>query len=261
MQRRKLLLLAPIAPLGFLLSRHLKAMASKPPKPVDARGEALRLNQLATSIQTTADARLFVDFVADIFAENLLPAWGTGSMRQRVAEAEFAAVSDRQKLIPEQRLARAWNGYVQAIHAPQENEATAAEVHNLRDAFLSSANYFWQTGNRTLWTAPGIYAAGPDGIDPGGCRAIESVRILWDLANMPANLQAARSRVHEEQLVSDQVRRLQDSPERRGGFITSTVEARERNPVEHAAQQFVARKGIREFSKVVAAMLETLLPA
>src|SRR6266852_308201 len=62
------------------------------------RQAALRLNDMAQSIQSEADARKFVDGIEEeLFGHrgpipSKLQSWITHSMRRRVARAEFAAV-------------------------------------------------------------------------------------------------------------------------------------------------------------------------
>ena len=233
-QRRKLLFFAPMVPMSFYLSRHLNALAPKPEQQANPRQQATELNELAISIKTSVDARLLVDFVADIFSKDLLPAWGTEKVRKQIAAAEFATVSDQRLLISEGRLARAWNGFVQAVGANPETLVTEAEVHNLRDGLFSIAGFFWQEGNQTIWTAPGIYAVDNRGTIADGCRAVESLRVLWDLANMPSNLTAARARAKQNVFLSDQFREAQRSPTRpiQGSLSFSFAEP---NPIEIAS--------------------------
>src|SRR5439155_28359 len=81
---------------------------------------AIRMNELAAHINSEADARAFVDAVADMFADNLPPAWATRGIRERIARAEYEAVSDPLRQIPEQRIADVWNKYVREIGASEE---------------------------------------------------------------------------------------------------------------------------------------------
>ena len=150
MQRRRLLLLASLGPAGLLLSRYLRALAPTSPQSIDPqkqaikyREQAIQLNDLAADIHTISDARAFIDFVVEIFSDELPPHSVSRSLRERTAQAEFAAVTDPEKLIPEERIAAAWNSCVSTIEAPQDHQATAAEIHNLRDAFFATASVFW----------------------------------------------------------------------------------------------------------------------
>ena len=112
------------------------------------------LNQFAANIQTPADARRFVDFLADLFSKDTPSMWTTNSLRNRIAQAEFSAVSDPQTAIPDPRLAAAWNAYVDTIGAPADQKVTPAELNNLRDEFLTTARFAWNSGSRNFWLAP-----------------------------------------------------------------------------------------------------------
>jgi hypothetical protein len=259
MQRRSLLLMAPLLPLGLFVSRYLKALAPGAPPPIDYQEKAIRLSQLAAGIHTAADARLFVDFVADLFSEQLPPAAASSGMREMVAHAEFAAVSNRQMLITEPRVAKAWNAYAQTIQAPQECHVTDAEVHNLRDAFLSTARLFWERGDRNIWSVPAIYATRADGGIDVGCRAIEAIRIFWDLANIPDNLASARVRVNQGVLISEQIRQAQERPSTTAHRSYVSGGPATRNPVEVAAREYVARNGMKAFGTALSAMLDQAL--
>lgn len=260
MQRRRLLLLISSVPAGHLLSRYLKALAPNPQKLIDYRGQALRLNQLAGGIHTDADAREFVDFVAEIFSGDLPPGLFSHRMRERIVEAEFAAATDPHKLIPEERIAEAWNTYVQTIGAPLDRQVTTAEVHNLRDSFFSIANLSWARGEHTIWTVPAIYATRDGGAIAEGCRAIESIRIFWDLANMPENLLAARNRVRQGMLVSDMLQQVQEPPSMGTHGSTAVLfNITGRHSVEAAEREYIARNGIRAFGKAVTGMLDDAL--
>jgi len=204
----------------------------------------LQLNELAANVETLHDARRLVDFVATIFEKELPPAWASKPLLDRIAQAEYLAVSGEQGLIPERRLAEAWNAYVGAIHAPEESRVAAAEIHNLRDSFFTTGRLLWDRGNRNIWLVPSIYAARPDGKLAVGCRAIEAIRVLWDLANMPDNLKTARDRVQKGLLASEELAQAERRPEPSsrnqvvsgGGVIT--------NPVETAARDYIHSNGM-----------------
>jgi hypothetical protein len=44
---------------------------------------------------------------------------------------------------------------------------------------------------------PNIYAVGPDEKVADGCRAVEALRVVWDIANQVENLRSARERVQK----------------------------------------------------------------
>jgi hypothetical protein len=241
MQRRRLLFLTSLAPLALLTSRRLKAFNLESEQPIDYREKADRLNQLAAGIHTVADARLLVDFVANLFSKELPPSAINNNMRAK------------------QRVAEAWNAYALTIGTPPERQVTVAEIHNVRDAFFATANLSWTRGGRNIWAVPAIYAT-EKGELAGGCRAIEAARILWDLANMPGNLESARVRVSHGLLFSDTLRETEArsvGTTQARGFISAGPGRR--NPVEDAERDYVTRKGMRAFRKAVVTMLDQTL--
>ena len=92
-----------------------------------------------------------------------------------------------------------------------------------------------------------------------GCRAIESTRILWDLANMPDNLASTRVRVSQGVLASDLFRRAQEHPSTATHKSYLSAGPGTRNPVEVAQREYVAGKGTKALSKAVQAMLNQAL--
>jgi hypothetical protein len=260
MKRRPLLLLGALSPIALFTSRYLGASAPKAPRPTDYRQQAEQLNQLASTIQTSADARRFVDFVADLFCEETPSAWTSNSVRSRIAQAEFAAVSDPQTAIPESRVAEAWNAYVDTIGAPEDQKVAPAELHNLRDAFLATARAGWNRTYRNFWLTPSIYATLPDGDLAPGCRAVESIRLLWDFANNPDNVKAARDRVSKGELLSDLYRKPPQSPASSAtGSSWVSAGMRSPYPIELAQRNYIQMHGNKAFSRAVMAMLTKTL--
>ena len=72
------------------------------------------------------DSRRLVDLIAEMFADELPPAWATGSIRDRVAHSEYESAIDPAGLVPERRIVDAWNKYVEEIGAPQETRVSVA---------------------------------------------------------------------------------------------------------------------------------------
>src|SRR5713101_6631533 len=172
------------------------------------RQEAIRMNELAAHISSEADARAFVDAVADMFADSLPPAWATGGIRERIAHAEYEAVSDPLRQIPEQRIADVWNKYVREIGASEEAIVTAAEIHSMRDMTLAVGQVMWSRGtNQTAWTMPNIFAVGADGKVAEGCRAVEALRVIHDLDQLFDNLRGARERLRQGIVASDAIKK------------------------------------------------------
>jgi hypothetical protein len=259
MQRRYLLLTAPLVPLALFASRLFGVRTSRTLSPADLRLQGLQLDQLASGIHTPEDARRLVDFVAGVFADSLPSAWATRSVRNLTAQAEYLAVTNPERRISEQRIAASWNTYVTTIGVPETSRVNAAEIHNLRDGLFTSARIFWGLDRRNIWAVPSIYAMHPDGSLAPGCRAMESVRILWDLANMPDNLQEARERVQQGLLISDQFRRELDQPSTVSMNSGRVVARVTRNPVAIATSEFIDTNGAKAFGNTVATMLNNLL--
>lgn len=61
---------------------------------------AIRINELAGRIQSEADASAVVSEIAGLFAKELPPDWASGSIRQRVAHAEYEAARNPGKPYP-----------------------------------------------------------------------------------------------------------------------------------------------------------------
>ena len=181
------------------------------------RQAAIRLNDLAGSLQSEADARKLVDGIdEELFGHrgpvlSQVQLWITRSRRHRVARAEFLAATDALQLIPEQRVVDVWNQYVREIGAPEETLVTVAEVHNLRDGTYTASQRAWARGGfgQSLWMMPNIYAVGADGKVADGVRALEALKILHDMETSFLSVRSARERVQKGVLVSDMVQRPQ----------------------------------------------------
>jgi len=111
---------------------------------------AIRINELARRIHSEADASAVVSEIAGLFAKELPPAWASGSIRQRVAHAEYESVRNPVTLIPEQRIVDVWNQYVKEIGASDEAIVSVAEIHNMRDGSFTVAQLMWARGNQTI---------------------------------------------------------------------------------------------------------------
>jgi hypothetical protein len=227
-----------------------------------ARQVAVHLNELAGNIHSEADARLFVDAVAEPFADGQLETWTTRSIRHRVARAEFQAVSDPAKLIPEQRIVDIWNEYVREVDAPAETLVNVAEVHNLRDAMLTMSQRMWKPeGFQQLWTIPGIYAVGTDGKIAGGCRAVEALKIFHDMSYSFQNIQSARERVQKGVVVSEVSRQREQNPTPRPQQVKSSLAATTRiNPLTLAEHHYVQAHGQRDYLRLLERLFEELFP-
>jgi hypothetical protein len=222
------------------------------------RANSIAINDLAGQIQSLDDARKLVDLVAEEFSDELPPKWATRSIRDRITRAEYESAAEPGALIPEQRVADAWNDYIEKIGAPQESYITAAEIHILRDSHYVTSQLSWARGNQTIWTIPNIYAIGPDGKVANGCRALEVLNILWQLANQPEVLEGARDLIKKGQMPSDMYKNPSKAPA--PGTVNGYMIARimPPNPIEQAAYRYMHEHGARALNRAVDALLTDL---
>ncbi|PYU34896.1 MAG: hypothetical protein DMG28_04530 [Acidobacteria bacterium] len=230
------------------------------------RQAVVQLNELAGRIHSEADALAFVDGIADIFADSLPAAWAGPSIRQRVAHAEYEAISDPLRLIPEQRIADVWNEYVREIGAPEEAVVNAAEIHSMRDADYASGQAMWTRGmNESIWTMPNFYATGPDGKISDGCRAIEALRVIYDLDRTFDNLRGARDRLRKGIVASDEIKKhLKNAdPNQKTGFrVLVRAELREStNPLRPAEYRYMREHGLDNFNQLLERLFVELFPS
>jgi hypothetical protein len=109
-----------------------------------------------------------------------------------------------------------------------------------------------------IWSVPSIYATLPDGRLAPGCRAIESLRVPWDLANMPENLQSARDRVRQGVLLSS-ISREPRKEATSSGSISFVVGHTFTNPSQMAQRHYIAVHGSEAFGSAVKAMIDCTL--
>jgi hypothetical protein len=220
------------------------------------RQAAIRINQLAQQIQSEADARELVAAIAAVFEKELPPVWATRGICERVARAEYQSVHD-SALIPEQRIVDVWNEYVRQIGAPDEAFVNVAEIHNLRDSEFTGARYMWARKGQQIWTVPSIYAVGDDGKVAEGCRAIEAIRVIYDLYEF-RNLQGARDRIKRGVLVSDLVKNVSNSTPRSGVArldVHTSV-----NPVQDAERRYLQEHGPVGYEQLMKRQFDELFP-
>jgi hypothetical protein len=259
---------AALLPICFLSAQHPNPPGPRQPSPETLRHaaelrqrmrvRATAINELASRIQSLDDARKLVDLVAAEFSDELPPKWATRSIRNRIARVEYETAADPGSLIPEQRVADAWNDYLQKIGAPEESYVTAAEIHVLRDSLYVEAQFFWARGNQTVWTVFNIYAVGADGKVANGCRAIEVLNILWQLGNQPEVLQGMRELIKKNQRMSDLIKEPSKppAPGAEKGYVT--LVQRPPNPVEQAAVHYMKDHGVRALNGAIEGLLKDL---
>jgi hypothetical protein len=231
-----------------------------------ARQTASHINHLAGNIYSEADARDYVDAVAEELTHHRRLSWTTRSIRHRVAHAEFEAATDPSRQIPEQRIVDVWNEYVREIDAPGEAVITVAELHNLRDAMYSSASdHMWKYEmTQSLWTMPSIYEIDADGKVASGCRAVEALKIIRDMHEMFAIVRGARARVQKGFVASDLNRQRQESLALLPKPIFSPTELHAMstgNPIHSAAYRYQQEHGERAYQQLLKRLFAELFPA
>jgi hypothetical protein len=233
-----------------------------------ARQRAIHINDLAGNIHSEADARGFVDAVAEELTGHRHMLWTARSIRHRVAHAEYEAATDPSRQIPEQRIVDVWNEYVREIDAPEEALVTVAELHNLRDSmYLGASRYAWKRElGQSIWTMPNIYALDAGGKVASGCRALEALKIIHDMHDRFQNVRYARERVQKGLLASEvlQQRPLNPAQPPRAMFSSGTLIAASismRNPIQPAVRRYQQEHGERAYQQLLRRLFAELFPA
>ncbi len=222
------------------------------------RDHAIVMNYLASDIKSPDESRKLVDLVVAEFSDEMPHRWVSRSIRDRVARAEYNSATDPGSLISEQHIADVWNEYIQKIGAPRETMLNAAEIHYCRDAQYVSAQLSWTNYEKDIWTIPGVFALGADGKVAKGARALEAIRLLWQMGNIEDDFAGIHSQVEKGVLLSD----LYPHPERpippsqrSGTMIGMTVSF----PVRNAAFQYMHDHGARALNRAIEDLLKNLL--
>jgi hypothetical protein len=222
---------------------------------------AIRINELAAQIHSEADASAFVSEIAGVFAKELPPVWASGGVRRRIAQAEYEAVREPARLIPEQRVADVWNKYAREIGAPDEAIVSVAEIHNMRDGSFTGAQGMWSRGYQNVWTMPNVFAVDSGGKVAQGCRAVEAVRVIHDLDGLFDNLRYARNRLKKGIVRSEQVKKVAGAAQSQS-HASSRLEAHaDANPIRPAELRYVQEHGSAAYELLLARLFEELFPA
>lgn len=222
---------------------------------------AIRINEAAAQIHSEADAKAVVDEVANLFAKELPPVWASGSIRGRIARAEYEAVSTPANLVPEQRIVDVWNQYVKEIGAPDEAIVSVAEIHNMRDGLSTSAQLMWPRRMQSVWTMPNVYALGTDGKVADGCRALEALRVIHDLDGFFQNLLSARDRLKKGIVPSEKLKKRIESPNSQIHSTSRPQPHASPNPVRLAEQLYVQEHGAAAQAQLLLRLFDELFPA
>ncbi|HWW15879.1 MAG TPA: hypothetical protein VN310_14560 [Candidatus Dormibacteraeota bacterium] len=229
-----------------------------------ARQVAIHVNELAGNIHSEADARAFVDAVAERLTGNQHQSWTTRGIRHRVARAEYLAVSDPSQLIPEQRIVDIWNEYVRELDAPGETLVTVAELHNMRDAMYTGSQLMWKKEGFTqqFWTIPNVYGVDADRKVASGCRAVEALKLFHDMFYFFQMVQGARERVQKGILVSDLARQREQSGPPRPQVAKAQLSAsRDTKPVLAAEIRYVQAHGEGDYRRLLERLFAELFPS
>lgn len=226
------------------------------------RKAAIHINDLAGNIHSEADARAFIDAVAERLAKHRYQYWTAIGIRHRLARAEYAAVADASGLIPEQRIVDVWNEYIRDIDAPAEALTTVAEVHNLRDGVNYTGQKMWERQlNQSLWTMPNVAAIDADGRIASGCRALEALKIIYNMHEWFQNLLSARERVQKGVLASDLAAQRQGQATAPQGKIVGRLQAiADQNPVRLAAMRYQQEHGEGAYRSLLKRLFDELFP-
>lgn len=263
MQRRHFL--ARLLPSTLLAPRLLRASGRQGPTP-NLRDQTLRLNDLATSIHTVDDAHRFIDAIADLFQDNLPPAWTTASHRDRFADAEYLTVTNPQKRIAERHIAEAWNTYIGAINGSEDSKVSAAEIHSIRNSQFTIGRQMWGRGYRNFWLLPSIFATQPDGTLAPSCRLIESFRILYDLSRFPENLAHIReslsNKTPSSTATNQSQQNLPSTPQVGASLqMRAGVELQQGVPYNSAEAAALRKRSIKALTSIIDTLLNSVLNA
>jgi hypothetical protein len=229
------------------------------------RQEAIRLNDLAANIRSEADARKFVDAIAEQLTHHQHLMWAALSIRHRVAHAEYEAVSDPSGLISEQRIVDVWNEYVREIDAPEDTLITVPEFHAFRRTQLwMTANFQWKRDMmQSVWTMPNIYAVDGDGQLADGCRALEALKLIHEMHERFGNVRAARERLAKGLPFPDVPKKASPDPSPTAARLVASTDQRAvfQNPILPAVYRFQQEHGDRAYDQLVRRLFNELMPA
>jgi hypothetical protein len=117
----------------------------------------------------------------------------------------------------------------------------------------------WARGNQTVWTMPNVYALQPDGKVADACRAVETVRVMYDLNDF-RNLRGARDRVRRGIVPSEQAEKRMEGPNphpQPTAWLGAHVDT---NPIRSAEQRYLREHGSEEYGQLLTRLLGELFP-
>lgn len=163
-----MLLVGAVALLAYLNSSsgHVSDQTDHQPNQVPSCGGRNSLSEIddlgaPERIRTEADAKAYMDavwFKSDTKSDLAIA----------LARAEYAAVHDQQKLIPESRIVKTFNAQMDEEQMPGWTHVSVEELHYLRLAW-ACAGYYQSVGRL------------PDGSLAPACRPVEAIRLYQQL--------------------------------------------------------------------------------
>jgi hypothetical protein len=119
----------------------------------------------------------------------------------------------------------------------------------------------WAEGVQSIWTMPNIHAAGPDGKIRDGCRAFETLRVIYDLGNNFETVRAARERMRKGIVASDSIRKSQEKSSTSLTAVTTRFELRVvDNPIRSAEARYIREQGMVRFNLLLENLSDKLFP-
>jgi hypothetical protein len=253
MKRSLFIAAAVVVIVGFVLVTRMRSapqdrdamIAEARKKAEEYQKTALRIDELAGSIHSEEDARAFVDAMGQAFADQI-PYSLTAPLRARVATAEYAAVSDPAKLIPEQRVVDAWNHWIADINGPKEARLTVAELHVIRENYYFGATSSHARQYRALWSLSNIYAVKPNGRVADACRPVEAFLLLHQIDMLFINVVYARDFIAQGKSMDEDLRRraeLDKSTTRTEAHLVAMPENPVQAQLRHAEGDYFEKHG------------------
>lgn len=222
-----------------------------------------RINQLAGQIHSMKDAQRLIRLVEEQISDELGPDGVPRKVRKRVAMAEYESATSPAGLVPDERIADAWNWYIGQIGAPKRELVTAKMVYAERDISYTIARSTWRRDPQ-IWTMPGIFALDAAGkVNPHGATALETLSVVDRFAMEPANIEGARRMARQGMLYSDVVARAEKNPQSVKVLrsVGSSNEPADHNKVDVAVRAYIREQGARQFERVLEGLVYRLFPA
>jgi hypothetical protein len=220
--------------------------------------EARRINELAANIHSEKDARAFIDAVAEEVSQERQMLWAEQGIRQRVAKAEYASVSDSEQRISDQRIADVWNEFVRELDAPEKTLVTATDIHQQRATRYQMNETLWSRGYPgSIWNMPNIHAVGEEGQLADGARALEAIATLYSMGSNFSTVLVNRQRLQKQAPTSPPGLK---PPTSRSAFVVQGKAWQLEDPIRAAINRYVDAHGQEAYDQLLKRLLNELFP-